>query len=131
MRDVRIQHGAFPSSRILAQRRFCCCLPKFREVLLGSLKFGTDKLYRNCRKRTTNIRCITSQKNKGLILFHCRECSTPLTMALNEEYHPKHVQQFPDINKLCNVASCWIYIGILLGTYPILHISRIKVKKNG
>ena len=23
-------------------------------------------------------------------------------------YHPKHVEQFPDINKLCNVASCWI-----------------------
>ena len=27
-------------------------------------------------------------------------------------YHPKHVQQFPDINKLCNVASCWIYLYI-------------------
>ena len=25
-------------------------------------------------------------------------------------YHPKHVEQFPDINKLCNAASCWIYI---------------------
>jgi hypothetical protein len=44
--------------------------------------------------------------------------------------HPKHVKQFPDINKLCNVASCWIYeyIIILLGTQPILHIRRIKVK---
>jgi hypothetical protein len=28
------------------------------------------------------------------------------------KYHPKHVEQFPDINKLCNVASCWIYIKI-------------------
>jgi hypothetical protein len=39
------------------------------------------------------------------------------------------VEQFPDINKLCDVASCWIYeyIGILLGAHPILHISRIKV----
>jgi len=44
------------------------------------------------------------------------------------KYHPKHVEQFPDINKLCNVASCWIYIGILLGAHCILHISRIKVK---
>jgi hypothetical protein len=26
--------------------------------------------------------------------------------------HPKHIEQFPDINKMCNVASCWIYIGI-------------------
>jgi hypothetical protein len=45
------------------------------------------------------------------------------------KYHPKHVEQFPDINKLCGVASCWIYeyIGILLGTRPILHISRLKV----
>jgi hypothetical protein len=42
-------------------------------------------------------------------------------------YYPKHVEQFPDINKLCNVTSCWIYIGILLGAHPILHISRIKV----
>jgi hypothetical protein len=44
------------------------------------------------------------------------------------KYNPKHVEQFPDINKLCNVASCWIYIGILLGAHPILHISRIRVK---
>jgi hypothetical protein len=28
-------------------------------------------------------------------------------------YHPKHVEQFPDINKLCKVAYCWIYIRIL------------------
>ena len=27
-------------------------------------------------------------------------------------YHPKNVEQFRDINKLFNVASCWIYIGI-------------------
>jgi hypothetical protein len=44
------------------------------------------------------------------------------------KYHPKYVEQFPDINKLCSVAFCRIYIGILLGAHPILHISRIKVK---
>jgi hypothetical protein len=43
------------------------------------------------------------------------------------KYYPKHVEQFPDINKLCNVASCWIYIGILLEAHPFLHISRIRV----
>jgi hypothetical protein len=45
------------------------------------------------------------------------------------KYHPKHVEQFPVINKLCNLASCWIheYTGILLGVYYILHISRIRV----
>jgi hypothetical protein len=47
------------------------------------------------------------------------------------KYQPKHVEQFPDINKLFDVASCWIYeyIGILLGARPVLHISRTKVKK--
>jgi len=29
-------------------------------------------------------------------------------------YHPKHVEQFSDTNKLCNVASFWIYIGTYL-----------------
>jgi hypothetical protein len=45
------------------------------------------------------------------------------------KYHPKHVEQFPDINKPCNVASCSIYeyTGILLGAHYILHISRIRV----
>jgi hypothetical protein len=48
------------------------------------------------------------------------------------KYHPKHEEQFPDINKLCYVASCWIYeyIGILLRARPILHISRIKVEES-
>jgi hypothetical protein len=43
------------------------------------------------------------------------------------KYHPKHVEQLPDINKLCNIVSCWIYIGILLA-HPVVHISRIGVK---
>jgi hypothetical protein len=44
------------------------------------------------------------------------------------KYHPKHVEQFLDINKVSNVESFWIYIGILLGAHCILHISRIRVK---
>jgi hypothetical protein len=43
------------------------------------------------------------------------------------KYYPKHVEHVPDMNKMCNFASCWIYIGILLGAHPILHISRIRV----
>jgi hypothetical protein len=44
------------------------------------------------------------------------------------KYHPKHVEQIPDIDKLCNVASYWISIATLLGAHPILYISRIRVK---
>ena len=25
-------------------------------------------------------------------------------------YRPKHIEKFPELNKLCNIASCWIYI---------------------
>jgi hypothetical protein len=47
------------------------------------------------------------------------------------KYYPKHVEQFPDINKLYNVSSCWIFVytGILLRIHYILHISRIRVKQ--
>jgi hypothetical protein len=53
----------------------------------------------------------------------------PEITSKERKYHPKHVEKFTDINKLCNVASCCIneYIGILLGARPILHISRLKV----
>jgi hypothetical protein len=44
------------------------------------------------------------------------------------KYHPKHVEQFPNVYKLSNVSSFWIYIGILLGAHYILHINRIKFK---
>jgi hypothetical protein len=27
-------------------------------------------------------------------------------------YHPKHLENFPDINKRCDVASYWIYLPI-------------------
>jgi hypothetical protein len=58
-------------------------------------------------------------------LFISRNCSTCFGW-----YHPKHVEQFPDINKLCNVAARWIYeyIRLLLRARPILHKSRLRVK---
>jgi hypothetical protein len=42
----------------------------------------------------------------------------------------KYVEQFPGINKLFDVAACWIYIGIQLGAHHILHISRISVNRD-
>jgi hypothetical protein len=49
------------------------------------------------------------------------------------KYRLKYIEHFPNINKLCNVASCWIYeyIGILLGIHYILHVSRIRFKSVG
>jgi len=50
-------------------------------------------------------------------LFHDTDTDTVAVACAPDDgwsYYPKHVEQFPDINKLCNVASCWIYIGIYL-----------------
>jgi len=60
------------------------------------------------------------------------ECAVDTVVCAPDDgwkYHPKHVEQFPDIDKLCNVTSCWIYIGILLRAQYILHISRIRVNQ--
>jgi hypothetical protein len=42
-------------------------------------------------------------------------------------YHPKHVEQFSDINKLCNVASCWIYIGAKLSVCFNVHLFSLTL----
>jgi len=39
-------------------------------------------------------------------------CQTVTATCCYRGYHPKHVEQFPYINKLCNVVSSWIYVGI-------------------
>jgi hypothetical protein len=47
------------------------------------------------------------------------ECAVDTVVCVPDDgwkYHPKHVEQFPDVNKLCNVASCWIY------TYIEIHL---------
>jgi hypothetical protein len=45
---------------------------------------------------------------------NCIKTTTGIITDDEWMYHPKHVEQFTDTNKLCNVASCWIYIGIYL-----------------
>jgi hypothetical protein len=43
-------------------------------------------------------------------------------------YHPKRVEQFPEINKLCYVASCWIHIGIWMDSrISSLHVSVLYI----
>jgi hypothetical protein len=75
--------------------------------------------------------CISNKKQRYTIYLYLETAlhvSGGTSTHHGWKYHPKHVEQSPDINKLCNVASCWMYIGILLGAHPILHISRIRVK---
>jgi hypothetical protein len=98
-----------------------------------------------CQKTDTAICRYRGRVGTGLSVLwvarhpqHTQPSSNSSTIAADSapddrwKYHPKRVEQFPDINKLCEVACCWIYeyIGILLGARAILHISRIKVNCN-
>jgi len=56
-----------------------------------------------------------------------RYCYLPLSWKSWNQYECA-VGGVGQINKLCDVASCWMYIGILLGAHCILHISWIRVK---
>ena len=44
------------------------------------------------------------------------------------KYHPKHVEQLIDLNKLYSVASCWIMIAIFYDARPIEHTITIVLK---
>jgi hypothetical protein len=91
----------------------------FRVVLPSIIRSAYNCIY--SIKYLSHRYCYLPLSWKGCNQFEC-------AVGGVRKYHPKHVEQFPDINKLCNVASCWIYTGIVLGAHPILHISRIRVK---
>ena len=43
-------------------------------------------------------------------------------------YHPKHVEQFPEINKLCKFAYCWIYTGLFISPSGISELDCATTK---
>ena len=57
----------------------------------------------------------------------CRERDWMETAAPDDgwRYHPKHVEQFADINKLYNFASCWIIIDTYYAMHGPLNITFI------
>jgi hypothetical protein len=58
---------------------------------------------------SSNSSIITASSSNGVTNTRC--CSYSLCAPDDGwRYHPKHVEQLPDINKLCKVASCLIYI---------------------
>jgi hypothetical protein len=113
--------------------------PVTRRRNCWAYKRSRHLLYTACQLISPNVIINKIQIHRETVLacwiyayFNAIVCMcSRLAMDDGWKYHPKHVEQFPDINKLCNVASCWIYeyIGILLGANPLLHISRIRVNK--
>ena len=67
-------------------------------ILLGDLTFMGP-----CIVNIFQYTCIDTTLHN---LFISGNCST----YFGWKYHPKYVEQFPYINKLCNFASCCIYM---------------------
>ena len=59
-------------------------------------------------------------KCRNMHLFISASCST----CFMWKYHPKHVEQFADINKLYIVSSCWIIIETHTHTHTYIYIYR-------
>jgi len=82
-------------------------------MLETSLKFRLLRIisdtYHGSRKNTC-IPIYIQQDATLRSLFISGNCST----YFGWYHHPKHVEKFSDINKLCKVAFCWIYIGLYL-----------------
>jgi hypothetical protein len=68
---------------------------------------------------TAHVACVHRVMSGSMLLpvlsglsevFSARRCHRRATVVCAPDdgwkYHPKHVEQFPDMNKLCNVASC-------------------------
>jgi len=53
---------------------------------------------------------IAAGSSNGLTSTRC--CTVVCAPDDGWSYHPKHAEQFSDINKLCKVASCSLYIGM-------------------
>ena len=84
------------------------------QLYLQHLVFVTPYCYLPLSRRSWNssISSMTAAGSNNDVT-NTRCCNTVLCAPDDGwRYHPKHVEQFPDINKLCKVASCWIYIGI-------------------
>jgi hypothetical protein len=59
---------------------------------------------------SSNSSTIAAESSNGVTNTRCCRYSCMRSWWWGWKYHPKHVEQFQDINKLCNVASCWIYL---------------------
>ena len=74
----------------------------------------------------SNSSMIAAGSNNGLTSTRCRRYSCVCTLWW-AEIHPKHEEQFPDINKLYNIASCWIYILEYICGFIYLFIATLIV----
>jgi hypothetical protein len=86
-------------------------------IYIHPTRCNFTQLLINCINHTTFLRLLIhfiSNLTLSITVWQIPDAVNTVVCAPDDgwRYHPKHVEQIPDINKLCNVASCWIYIGI-------------------
>jgi hypothetical protein len=100
------------------------CIVSIFQYISNKMQHYTVHLYLETALNVSGGTSTHHQKRKQLYLQHL-VFVTPLLLPDDEwSYHRKHVEQFPDINELYNVASCWIYIGIYLPMHGPINVKR-------
>ena len=93
----------------------CYFHPSSRAHTLSTASGTCQTVTANCcivelLERSSESSTIATGSSYGLTSARCYRYSCVLMMG--GENTRKHIQQFPEINKLCNVASSWIYLYI-------------------
>jgi len=88
---------------------FCCVLNKFLSCDWWRQVFTTSQSIRHYRYCYLPL-----SRQVAAAVWQIPDAVNTVVCAPDDgwRYHPKHVEQFPDINQLCVVASCWMYIRI-------------------
>jgi hypothetical protein len=93
------------------------CIVNIFQYISNKMQLYTVYLYLETAQHVSGGTSTHHRKRIQLYLQHL-VFVTPLLLpaAIVEELELqfKHIEQFPDINKPCKFASCWIYIGIYL-----------------
>ena len=82
-----------------------------------STRFGWYRSTHNCIYSIWYLShcycCLPLWRQVAVMVWQVPDTVDTVVCAPDDSWrHSKLVEQFPDTNKPCNVASCWIYIGI-------------------
>jgi hypothetical protein len=80
----------------------------------GRVRTGLSVLWVAYAQTGSNSSTIAADSSNGVTNTRCCRYSCMRSWWWVEILPETHVEQIPDVNKLCNVASCWIYIEIYL-----------------
>ena len=98
-------------------------------ITVSTVSGITETVTATCRGRNwmgTGSRPVTFTTGSSNGLNNSRYCNAVIWAPDDGwRYHPKHVEQFADINKLYIVASCWI----IIDTYYAMH-GQLNIRMN-